>query len=1189
MGSPIRRIPDGGTLADAGQERVRKPFRCETALLRCSIEGRISARIGFRRESTPVRRSAWLRGTTVVAGEDRAMTMVRVLGPVDVIDAAGETRAPATPIRRTILTLLALSDGRPVSGDRLLDLAWDEDSPASGVRALLFHVSRLREEIGTELIETVTGGYRLDADVDVSDVNNALHDGVNDVAGLESVLGRWRGEPFADTRPCTALDHERQRVTESWLVLSERLYACRVEQGEGPGSVGDLTALCLEHPHREGLASSLARAQYQAGDQAAALRTIERLRVRLLEDMGLDPSPAVVDLEREILTHGEDLVGSAGGLPGGTLTFLFTDVEGSTRLWGEHSEAMGSALATHDEILRDRIERRRGFVFTTAGDSFAAAFETAGDALAAASEAQSALSEQAWPEGARIRVRMGLHTGVAECRGDDFFGPDVNRAARIGGAAHGGQILLSPTTVALTRHDGLRPVGGYRFRGFDDEIELHQLGDEVFPPIRAGARRRSNVPRVDEALIGRDADLQQLMSLVDEHRVVTITGTGGIGKTSLAKALGHQLSMREAQEVWWCDLVAVDSDEVPGAVGRAVGLTSGAGGGASIAAAVALRGPTWLFLDNCEHVVDGVADIVVSLLSGCDVRIVTTSRVPVEVGGEVLFALPALDPETSAVELFLRKAERVSDVSFDASDASTLHSICSRLDGIPLALELVAARTRAISLGDIEKRLESLLSSEVGRGHAGNRHATMSAAISWSVDLLDPAIRPGLGALAVFPAAFDLESAEAILGREIEDDPLDAIETFVTHSMIAVERNAGGTLRYRMLEPVRQYAARHLWADPDATRDRHLDYFLARLESAYELLGTSTCFPLLEVLEHDLADLGRVHEWALASGRIDDDLRLYRPMYTSWLHSRTEPSDWAMATAQIDSVEGRPNWGACLTLARTGMIGKVQPDVLIDQMRRHSSISPDDPTIELARHGIAAMNGLFLQIDWDAALRTYEDWTSDETSVLFSRYFFGSQNLAMAAEVAGKIPIDEAVDQCIQILDAGLSWARSVNARNFEAAFLQASANILTRNGRLDDALRAASQAESLSVSLGMVANANLASYHQVCAAIMGAEIEGDPLTRLVRILESCVLQDVHFLTIAYAAQPAARLLAAAGLYETAALCMLQPTVGFPDFLPRLGVDDIPEAAWAAAEEANAGTTLLAVGARVLNDLKRLT
>jgi predicted ATPase/class 3 adenylate cyclase len=872
-----------------------------------------------------------------------------------------------------------------------------------------------------------------------------------------------------------------------------------------------------------------------------------------------------------------------GSMPSGTVTFLFTDVEGSTPLWAKRTEQMGRASARHDELVRKAIERRGGYVFTTAGDSFSAAFETAAAAVDAASEAQAALMEERWPEGVTIRVRMGVHTGVAESREGDFFGPDVIRAARIEAAAHGGQILVSESTAPLLGGELLRSLGRHRLSGFDGDVELFQFGTGEFPPVRTMSRRRHNLPPADVALVGRDDVLDEVEGLLEQCRLVTLTGPGGIGKTALANAAAYRLVELGDVEVWWCDLVSVDSDDVAVAIARAVGLTSGMREPDAIAAVLRDRGETVIVIDNCEHVIDVVATIVERLLAGSSITVLATSQVPIEVRDEVVVALSPLDPDGAGAELFLRESARVGGLTTSDVEQIAIRQICSRLDGIPLALELVAARTRALSLADIQARLDDLLHSSPGRRN--DRHATMSATIEWSVQLLDDELRPGLGALTVFPVDFDLSAAGAILRAEIDRDPIDAIETYVAHSLLETRRDDRGRMRYRMLEPIRQHVAATCWNDPTSTKHRHLDYFLDKLEDAYMTLGTSSCLPYLDVIDHDFVDLAAVHEWALQSGRIADDLRLYRPFTFAWEHGHLEPYAWAMETAQISGVETYDNWGACWGMALSALVerGQVGRSVLIEFLHRHESISSDDPSTDLADLWFASFEGCNLQLDWADALARIESAPPHDPSASFLFYYWGALTMWGAAAVTGNRPVQEAIDESVEMLHSGLGWAASIGARNIEAALLQQMGVFFEYVGDFEAGAKIAREAELMAAALGMDGTANFASLNQVEAAMHGVEIVGDPSARLVRLLESCVEHDSGAVVLPYVCRTTASVLADIHDYETAALCLLQASSPLPS---RLTADELPDGVWAWANQKNKTLTTREVGRRALKSLR---
>jgi predicted ATPase/class 3 adenylate cyclase len=882
-----------------------------------------------------------------------------------------------------------------------------------------------------------------------------------------------------------------------------------------------------------------------------------------------------------------------GDVPSGTVTFLFTDIEDSSRMWDQHPLQMRTSLEQHDELLATAIGANSGYIFTTAGDAFAAAFQTADAAAKAACDIQAAIEGAAWDKATPIRVRIGLHTGEAHERGGDFFGPAVIRTKRIEAAGHGGQILVSGVTARVLAGSTLvewelSDLGEHALEGFREPERIHQLGgrNESFPELEAATSGRNNLPSRHLPLIGRDSDVGHVLQLCEQERLITLFGLGGIGKTSLALEVARALAAYNETSLWWCDLVSAASGDVVDTVAKSTGLATGALDATELATALGRRGPTWLVLDNCEHVVESVSELVAAVLAGSDVKILATSRVPIGGTGEVLVAVSPLDPDSAGVELFERAMVRVAaTVPSNPDETATIRRICDRLAGIPLAIELVASRCRALSLDHIESRLDGLLSTSTPTASRGDeRHQTMLAAIRWSIDLLDGDLRRGLGALAVFPGGFDLESAEAILVNEIGADPLTALESYVTSGLVEVNRQ-GGSARYRMLEPIRHYSEQHLWADPSRTRNRHLEHFLDRVEQAYGALGTHDCRPYLR-LATDMPDLAECHRWALESERIDDDLRLYPVLVSSWIDIGQDAYDWATETASIEGVEDHFGWGAAWMCYLSGaVLNTAHPDRIVAALDRFATISADDPTYELALRGHANGNGVFTGRNWSLALSVYDQPAPHDTMARFNHFFFGGMGYAAAPESATGISPQDALERSIERFYEGLDWAAAVGATNFEAAFLQGIGNVLVRAGRLDEGVQSAQKAEELSDSLGMTTNRNLALYHQVVAALLGARIERDPYELLLRALESTI-DAGHAPTAAYLAKPAARHLAQLGHHDTAALCMLQPDVGFPDILPELGTDLIPDQAWQWARSEAPNTSPLDVAKRALIELR---
>ena len=388
--------------------------------------------------------------------------------------------------------------------------------------------------------------------------------------------------------------------------------------------------------------------------------------------------------------------------PSGTVTFLFTDVEGSTRLWEQRREAMRVALERHDEIVRSAIEFRGGYVFSTAGDAFSAAFATPGEAVAAAVDAQRALQAEPWPDGAGIQVRMGIHVGVADQRDGDYFGPAVNRSARLMGLARGGQMLVSLAVEELVRDDlasgvGLRALGEHKLRGLSrPETVFQVVGPGVaheFPPLESAALVPGNLPSPVSSFVGRLNEVKELAAALDGRRLVTLVGPGGVGKTRLAIATAATLADAFPDGTWFVELAPIGvSDAVVHAVASTLSVLREEDSTMLESVVGSLAGRRALVvLDNCEHLIDAAAEIALAIGQGAaPVTVMATSREPLGVSGEQVWPVGPLDPAIEAVELFVERARSVNP-SFalaGSDDRDALAGLCVRLDGIPLAVEL---------------------------------------------------------------------------------------------------------------------------------------------------------------------------------------------------------------------------------------------------------------------------------------------------------------------------------------------------------------------------------------------------------------------------------------------------------------------------------------------------------------------
>ena len=570
--------------------------------------------------------------------------------------------------------------------------------------------------------------------------------------------------------------------------------------------------------------------------------------------------------------------------PAGTVTFLFTDIEGSTRLWQEAPDAMAAALARHDAVVRGAIEAHHGQVFATGGDGFAAVFERASDAVAAANEAQAGLAAEPWSPNAEIRARMGIHTGEAVERDGDYFGPPVNQAARLMALGHGGQTLASGATVAvLGGVDDARDLGDHRLRGVATPVGVVQIGQGSFPPLRSATAVPTNLPHPATELVGREVEVAELAALAGERPLVTLAGTGGIGKTRLAVEVAATVADAFPDGAWFVDLVpVVEDDDVARAVADAMGASGAVGSDDGALVHYLGQRQALLVLDNCEHVVDGAAAVLEAIVAGApQVHTIATSRELLEVPGEVVRWVTPLsvpderDPvedvlDAPAVRLFETRAKAVRpEFSLDDASAADVVEICRRLDGVPLAVELAAARVSSMSPHDIRQHLGERFRLLAGGRRAQDRHRTLLAALGWSYDLLEPDAQQVFRALSVFAGTFDLHAAAAVVAGGDALDELavaDLVGGLVNRSLVLHDADTG---RYRLLETLRQYGADRLVeaGESAGVQERFAAYFADLARRDGPLLGAAGVADVREKLRAELDNFRAYAEWLTETGR----------------------------------------------------------------------------------------------------------------------------------------------------------------------------------------------------------------------------------------------------------------------------------------------------------------------------------
>ncbi len=521
-------------------------------------------------------------------------------------------------------------------------------------------------------------------------------------------------------------------------------------------------------------------------------------------------------------------------LPTGTVTFLFTDIEGSTRLLHElGAERYEVALADHRRIVREAFTGHGGVEVDTQGDAFFVAFPTAPGAIAAAAEAQAALA--AGP----IRVRMGIHSGTPHLTAQGYVGPDVHKGARIAAAGYGGQVLVSRETRVADENVGteLTDLGEHRLKDFEGAVSIFQLGTERFPPLKTISN--TNLPRPASSFVGREREVAEIDALLrDGARLLTLTGPGGTGKSRLSIEAASGLVPEFKAGVFWVGLATLRD---PALVSETIGQTLGAKAG--LAAHIGER-EMLLLLDNLEQVVEAAPELA-ALVEACpNLRLLTTSRELLRVRGEVEYAVPPL-AEPEAVDLFCARAGLAPD--------ATIAGLCRRLDNLPLALELAAARTSVLSPGQILERLSHRLDLLKGARDTDPRQQTLRATIAWSHELLAAEEKALFARLAVFRGSCTLEAAEAVANAD-----LDVLQSLVDKSLV---RHGGE--RYSMLETMREYALERLEAsgEVEAIRQLHLGFFLALGERAYEerFTSTSTSF---QIMDDELDNMRAALDWA---------------------------------------------------------------------------------------------------------------------------------------------------------------------------------------------------------------------------------------------------------------------------------------------------------------------------------------
>lgn len=604
--------------------------------------------------------------------------------------------------------------------------------------------------------------------------------------------------------------------------------------------------------------------------------------------------------------------------PTGTVVLLFTDIEGSTQHWEERPVEMAAALRRHDELVRAAIEAHGGYVFKTVGDAFYATFSRASDGVAAAVDVQRTLACEDWSAIGDLQVRMAVDCGATDERDGDYFGPVVNRVARLLAIGSGGQVLISNTAADLLRgalpdRGDLRDMGHHRLKDLVEPEHVWQLLApgllETFPPLRSLDALPNNLPRQLTPLLGRQGVVTEVEALVRSEPLVTLVGTGGVGKTRVALQVGADLLDGSGDGVWFVELAPLsDPGSIAGAIAAAFGLRH-QGERPILDTLLAYLKPRRLvlILDNCEHLIEGVAAVVAAILQAApNVRVLATSRESLRITGERLYRMPSLSVpsegenvtaesarEYGAIELFVERAAAVNATfRLDDDNAPIVAEICERLDGIALAIELAAARVKILSPRQLARKLDERFHLLTGGSRAAlPRQQTMRALIDWSHDLLTDPEKQLFRRLAIFVGGWTLEGAEAVCADESLDalDVLDLLDSLAEKSLVVADVEQSNP-RYRMLESTRAFALEKLALSQERAQleRRHAQWIAGVAEREFEASWTISMDERFRTFEPELENVRAAVDGAFARGEIELAAQIASGFHDIWFRRRGE-------------------------------------------------------------------------------------------------------------------------------------------------------------------------------------------------------------------------------------------------------------------------------------------------------------
>lgn len=997
----------------------------------------------------------------------------RLLGRLEVEDA-GADLTPARPKQRALLALLLLHEGEIVETDELIEQLWGEEPPRTALTALHGHVSALRKAVGSR-IETSSGGYRLRLapgdELDLRRVEALVARGrsgapLDRSEDLGAALALFRGDPLSDLRlGGVPLPGEWTRLDELRLSILELKVEADLQLGLHRELIPELERQLADHPLRERLREQLMLALYRAGRQGDALHVAQAGRRALADELGIDPSPSLQRLEVQILGQDPALTAPQPHLQapsaraGAIVTFLAADLAPL----GHHGGGRRGSRADLEESLREPVARHRGTVL--AEEPLVASFRRSADA------ADAALAIQAATRHLDARPRIGLDSGAATGRPIAVHEPGIRGAIHLRRAAHPGQTLVSEATRRLLEEAADRglleivDLGPHALADLAPARHVYQLDDPRrptrYPPILGLAARPTNLPTQPTPLIGREQELDEITALVlaVEPRLVTLTGPGGVGKTRLALHAGGELLDRFTHGVRVVDLAPLSDPSLVGpTVRHAVEV---AGASAATPLSEEHDGELLLVVDNFEHLLPAAPVVAEVARAAPWVRWLVTSRAPLRVPGERVYEVGPLatptasdDPElvsgSESVALFTDRARALRpEFTVDTSNARAVATLCTALDGLPLAIELAASRVAVLSPGKLAERLADRLEIlDSGLRATSVRHGSLRATMAWSHDLLAVEERRLFGRLSVFAGGADLAAIEAVCG-----DGADVVKPLANLVDLSLVRTAGSVdePRFAMLDTIRSFAAERLAAD-DANPEvlgRHARHFLALAEQAEpHLRGDPGAW--LDRLEAEIDNLRSALDEFATLGDAKGELALAGAMWRFWYlrgyltEGRVRLEASLARDPSPTPARGKALIGAAVMATNLGEV-PAAIDRADEGMRLHASLGDrwgEAYCAFMLGNNVSSQGHVQRARDlFEGSIRTFLDLRDEHSALLATR------SLAFSYEDSGDLPRAQA------LLGDALRLARGTHNPRLEASLLGALAGYAFDEGRLTDAL----------------------------------------------------------------------------------------------------------------------------------------